>query len=98
MPLIERIARVGKPNPSQRLVRYTRGLTALWCAYFVIAAVLTVAGHLGFRAASLGVASVSATLFIVENWIRRLILFRNEPFPGVVQQLRDTVSVWRPSR
>jgi len=47
MPLIERIARVGKPNPSQRLVRYTRGLTALWCAYFVIAAVLTVGGASG---------------------------------------------------
>jgi uncharacterized membrane protein len=50
MPLIERVARIGKPDLSAALCRYTRRLTALWCIYF----------------------------------------------PGFVQQLRDTVRVWRP--
>ena len=96
MPLIERVARVGKPTLSPALCRYTRGLTAMWCAYFGVAASLSILGEVGFQQASGGVAAVSAALFIGENWVRRLLLFRDEPFPGVVQQVRDTIRVWRP--
>ena len=32
-----------------------------------------------------------------EVWVRRL-LFPREWFPGLFQQIRDTVSVWRPRR
>jgi uncharacterized membrane protein len=41
MPLIERVARIGKPALSAPLCRYARGLTVLWCAYFVVAAILS---------------------------------------------------------
>ena len=98
VPLIERVARVGKPILSPALCRYTRGLTAMWCAYFGVAALLSIVGDLAFEQASVGVAAVSAALFIGENWVRRLLLFRDEPFPGVVQQVRDTIRVWRPAK
>lgn len=94
-PLIERIARIGKPDLSAALCRYTRRLTAAWCAYFVVAAILTVAANLGFEQASIGVATVSALLFVGEYWIRQRI-FPRETFPGLVQQIRDTARVWRP--
>ena len=97
VPLIERVARIGKPDLSPALCRYTRRLTAAWCAYFVVAAVLTVAAHLGFRRASVGVAAASAVLFVGEHWVRPW-LFPGEYFPGLVQQIRDTVQVWRPRR
>lgn len=97
MPLIERIARVGKPALSQALCRYTRRLTVLWCAYFFAAAFLTVAAHLGFQQASVGVAAVSALFFVGEYWLR-LHLFPHETFPSLAQQVRDTVQVWRPRR
>ena len=97
MPLIERVARIGKPSLSAPLCRYTRGLTALWCAYFVVAAVL--AAHAGWRLeqAGVGIAAVSALLFAGEHRVRRLI-FPGEWFPGLTQQVRDTVAVWRPRR
>ena len=96
VPLIERVARVGKPTLSPVLCRYTRGLTVMWCGYFAVAALLSIVGELGFRQASVGVAVLSVALFVGENWVRRLLLFRDEPFPGVVQQVRDTIQVWRP--
>ena len=97
VPLIERVARIGKPDLSPALCRYTRGLTAAWCAYFVVAALLAVAANLGFQQASLGVAAASAVLFVGEHLIRPW-LFPGEWFPGLVQQIRDTVQVWRPRR
>ena len=93
-PLIERIARRGNPVLSAALCRYTRRLTAIWCVYFLIAAALTLAAHVGVRAFGVGVASVSALLFVGEYWLR-LRLFPAESFPGLVQQVRDTASVWR---
>ena len=96
-PLIERIARRGNPVLSAALCRYTRRLTAIWCVYFLIAAALTLAAHVGVRAFGFGVAAVSALLFVGEYWVR-LRLFPGESFPGLVQQVRDTVSVWRPRR
>ena len=97
MPLIERIARRGKPVLSAALCRYTRRLTAIWCLYFVVAASLALAAHAGVRPFGLGVAAASTLLFVGEYWIR-LRLFPGESFPGLAQQVRDTVSVWRPRR
>lgn len=91
MPLIERVARIGKPDLSAALCRYTRRLTALWCIYFVV----TAAASLGFQQASLGVASVSLVFFVGEYWVRRR-LFPSEVFPDLAQQVRDTARVWRP--
>ncbi len=97
VPLIERIARIGKPDLSAALCHYTRLLTALWCVYFIVAAVLTAAANIGFERASVGVAGVSTLFFVGEFWVRRR-LFPGEYFPGMAQQVRDTVRVWRPSR
>lgn len=97
VPLIERVARIGKPDLSAALCRYTRLLTTLWCAYFIAAAALTAAANLGFERASVGVAAVSTLFFVGEFWLRRR-LFPGEYFPGLAQQVRDTVRVWRPSR
>jgi uncharacterized membrane protein len=97
MPLIERVARIGKPDLSPALCRYTRRLTALWCIYFVVAAMLTAAASLGFQQASLGVAAVSLVFFVGEYWVRQR-LFPHEVFPDLAQQVRDTVRVWRPRR
>jgi uncharacterized membrane protein len=96
VPLIERIARLGKPVLSAALCRYARGLTALWSLYFVIAALLPLAAGSGFRTASLGVASMSALLFVGEYWARVFVFFRREPFPGLLQQARDSVRACRP--
>lgn len=93
-PLIERIARRGNPVLSSALRRYTRRLTAIWCAYFLIAAAMTLAAHAGVRPVGLGVAAASALFFVGEYWVR-LRLFPDDSFPGLVQQVRDTVSVWR---
>jgi len=97
MPLIERVARVGKPALSAPLCRYARGLTLLWCVYFVVAAITAALGSWGLAQASVGVAAASALLFVGEHWIRRRI-FPGERFPGLIQQTRDTVGVWRPRR
>ena len=97
LSLIERIARVGKPELSPALCRYTRRLTAMWTLYFLAAAIITVLARPGPERAGLGVATVSALFFVGEMLIRRL-LFPREWFPGPMQQVRDTVSVWRPRR
>jgi uncharacterized membrane protein len=97
VPLIEQVARLAKPSLSEPLCRYTRALTALWCGYFVVAAVSTVVGGWAFEQASVGVTALSAVFFVGEHRIRRLI-FPGESFPGLIQQARDTVTVWRPRR
>jgi uncharacterized membrane protein len=97
VPLIERVARIGKPSLSAPLCRYARALTVLWCAYFVVAAIAAALAGWGFEQASVGIAVVSVVLFVGEHRIRRLI-FPREWFPGLIQQVRDTVQVWRPQR
>jgi len=97
VPLIERVARVAKPALSPELVRYTRLLTALWCSYFVMAAAFNLGADLGFSRVSLGVAATSATFFVLEYRLRRM-LFPGEYFPNLIEQVRDTVRVWRPRR
>lgn len=94
LPLIERIARRSTPDLSPAIVRYTRRLTLLWCAYFAVAAMFTALPHSGHASLGLVVWGGTALLFIGERCVRPL-LFPGEPFPGLLQQLRDTWSVWR---
>ena len=92
-PLITRIARVSDPALAPHLCRYTRRLTAVWTGYFVFAAMLGVFSN----AAGLLVWVGTVILFVGEHWLRPR-LFPGERFPGLRQQLQDTVRVWRPSR
>jgi uncharacterized membrane protein len=95
--LITRIARVSEPDLPAHLVRYTRRLTAIWVAWFVLAAL---AGLLGGRSGpwtGLAVWTGTAALFLGEHWLRPLI-FPDHPFPDLRQQLKDTLQVWRPLR
>jgi uncharacterized membrane protein len=100
-PLIERIARRSTPDMTPGLCRYTRGLTALWCVYFVAAAAITalsqVADLRAYGRTSLVVWGGTVLLFVGERWLRPL-LFPKQAFPGLLQQLRDTWSIWRPAR
>lgn len=94
LPLIERIARVSDPAMSGELRRYTRRLTAVWCAYFAFAALLSVIlGHSMVRTGVL-VWAGTVVLFVGEHWLRPR-LFPGRAFPGLLQQIRDTLSVWR---
>jgi uncharacterized membrane protein len=93
-PLIERIARRSNAALPAPLCRYTRRLTALWCAYFFIAAGLAAVAHRGYAAVSLALWAATALLFVGERWVRTW-LFPDETFPGLWQQLRDTWSIWR---
>ena len=95
-PLIERIARHSNPALPPPLCRYTRRLTALWCAYFVIAAAMTAAASIAYGPVSLAVWTGTIVLFVGERLIRPK-LFPGQVFPGLAQQLRDTWSIWRTS-
>lgn len=96
-PLIERIARHSNPALPAALQRYTRHLTAIWCAYFIIAAAVTATANLAYGPLSLAVWAGTVVLFIGERWVRPK-LFPGEAFPGLTQQLRDTWSIWRTRR
>ena len=93
-PLIERVARHSNPALPAVLCRYTRRLTALWCAYFVVAAVLTATANLAYGPVSLAVWSGTVVLFAGEHWLRPK-LFPGQNFPSLSQQLRDTWRIWR---
>lgn len=99
-PLIERIARRSTPGLSPQLCRHTRRLTAAWCGYFLAAAALSAvdawSGAIGAGRIGLAVLAGSVLMFVGERWARPW-LFPQEPFPGLIQQLRDTWSVFRPS-
>ena len=97
VPLIERIARVSEPELPQPLLRYTRWLTAIWAAYFVLAALLTVTTGSASLGAGAWVWAGTAVLFVGEHWLRPR-LFPGHAFPGLVQQVRDTWSVWHPGK
>ena len=101
-PLIERIARQSRPDMPPALCRYTRRLTAVWCVYFVIAALLSAAAlfetqNIGHLRRSLLIWAGTVVLFVGERMIRPW-LFPGEKFPSLVEQLRDTWSAWRPHR
>jgi uncharacterized membrane protein len=94
-PLITRIARVSEPQMPPAMARYTRRLTAVWCGYFIVMALACLA--FGGSAPWLG-ASVwagTAVLFIGEHRLRPRLL-PGHSFPGLRQQLQDTLRVWRP--
>jgi uncharacterized membrane protein len=95
--LITRIARISDPALPAHLVRYTRGLTAVWSAYFVLAALLAIVPGPLAAWTGLLVWAGTATLFLGEHRLRPH-LFPGHPFPGLRQQLKDTVRVWRPAR
>jgi uncharacterized membrane protein len=97
VPLIERIARVRDPDMPETLKRYTRRLTAVWVAYFVLAALFVLWGGAGMGATALGVWLGTVVLFVGERAVRPL-LFPGRAFPGLLQQVGDTWSVWRPKR
>lgn len=94
-PLIERIARVSNPGLSPVLCRYTRRLTAAWCAYFLIAALLSLTVALPFGLIGALVWGGALLLFLGEHRVR-IRLFPDQEFPGLWQQVRDTWCVWRP--
>ena len=96
-PLIERIARVSDPAMTPPLCRYTRRLTAIWCAYFVTAALASVS--LGDAVPGQGALVLlgSAILFAGEHRLRPRF-FPGQAFPGLLQQVRDTWTVWRPAK
>ncbi|MGL6113196.1 MAG: hypothetical protein ACRC2B_24150 [Rubrivivax sp.] len=97
-PLIERVARRSNAMLPAPLGRYTRWLTAIWCGYFVLAAVLSalLGASGGAELGRFGIAVLfgSVLLFAGEHWVRPRI-FPHEVFPGLLQQLRDTWSIWR---
>jgi uncharacterized membrane protein len=96
-PLITRIARLSEPQLPAAMARYTRRLTAIWCGYFVVMAVLCLV--FGRAAPWLGALAWigTAVLFIGEpRWRPRLL--PGHRFPGLRQQLQDTLRVWRPRR
>lgn len=97
IPLIERIATVSDPEMTQPLRRYTRRLTAVWCAYFVAAALLSIAAAQYPLRAGAWVWAGTAALFVGEHWLRPFF-FPGRVFPSLTQQLRDTWSVWHPGR
>ena len=92
-PLIERFARVSIPDMSPKFRTYTRRLTGIWCAYFVVAAVASVAAN--FAPVSTGVFIWLGTivLFVGEHSLRPLF-FPAQKHPGLLQQIRDTWQVW----
>lgn len=95
--LIERIARVSEPDMPEALCRYTRRLTGIWCAYFVLAALLSLMPGPQFARIGLYVWAGTVVLFVGEHWLRPR-LFPGHVFPGLLQQLRDTWSVWHPRK
>jgi uncharacterized membrane protein len=95
--LITRIARVSEPALPAHLVRYTRRLTGIWTGYFVFAALVGAAAGGSGPWTGLLVWVGTATLFLGEHWLRPH-LFPGHPFPGLRQQLNDTLHVWRPAR
>lgn len=96
MPLIERVARVSDPALSPVLCRYTRRLTAVWCVYFLVAALLSWTAMLPFGSTGALVGLGSLMLFVGEHQLR-IRLFPDQSFPGLWQQVCDTWRVWRPN-
>src|SRR5262249_48147235 len=74
VPLIAQIAQRSRSELPPPLARYTRRLTAIWCGYFVAAAIVS-AILLWLSAASFSLLSVailggSVVLFVGEHWLR----------------------------
>ena len=94
-PLIEQVAKVSTPHLSPALRLYTRRLTALWSVWFAVAALIATVGGFSFGATGLMVWTGTIILFLGEYFLRCEVLFTAEKFPGIGQQVRDTLSVWQ---
>ncbi len=92
-PLIERFARVSTVNMSPSLCRYTRRLTGIWCAYFLVATVVSLAADYAPAWSGLCIWMGSAILFIGEHRLRPKF-FPSHEFPSLMQQVKDTWHIW----
>lgn len=95
VPLIEQIARVGDPQMPDPLRHYTRRLTGIWATYFVCAALVILLVGSAPGVAGLWVWLGTVVLFVGEHRLRPRF-FPGRPFPSLVQQVRDTWTVWHP--
>jgi uncharacterized membrane protein len=94
VPLIEKIARVSRPDLPEILCRYTRHLTLLWFVYLVAAALFLLSEGVAqpIKAASVGFTTM--ILFAGEHCLRKY-LFPEESFPSLFQQVSDTVASFK---
>ena len=94
VPLIEKIARVSRPDLPEILCRYTRRLTMLWFFYLVAAALFLLIEGVAqpIKAASVGVTTM---IFFVGEHCMRKHLFPEESFPSLFQQVSDTIACFK---
>ncbi|WJJ92888.1 hypothetical protein [Neopusillimonas aromaticivorans] len=93
IPLIEQIARVSTPQLTPGLCRYTRFLTALWCAYFLLLLISFFVTDQHTLLRSMFAGAGSALLFLIEYWLRPH-LFKGIAFPDLPTQIADTWRIW----
>ncbi|EJR0356248.1 hypothetical protein N0P71_000537 [Klebsiella quasipneumoniae] len=85
MPIIERLARLRKPDLPERAVRYTRRVTQIWCAFFIInggiALFTALYGDLSLWTAWNGMISylLMGTLMAGEWLVRQRVIKRDKP-------------------
>lgn len=85
MPLVERLARLQDPNLPPEGVRYTRRVTQIWCAFFVlngtIALFTAVHGDMRLWTAWNGMIAylLMGTLMAGEWLVRRRVIKREQP-------------------
>ncbi|HBR2029802.1 hypothetical protein AB6N03_14515 [Klebsiella quasipneumoniae] len=85
MPIIERLARLREPDLPERAVRYTRHVTQIWCAFFIInggiALFTALYGDLSLWTAWNGMISylLMGTLMAGEWLVRQRVIKREKP-------------------
>ncbi|HBT4816554.1 TPA: hypothetical protein NPO41_003139 [Klebsiella quasipneumoniae subsp. quasipneumoniae] len=85
MPIIERLARLREPDLPERAVRYTRRVTQIWCAFFIInggiALFTALYGNLSLWTAWNGMISylLMGTLMAGEWLVRQQVIKRDKP-------------------
>ena len=85
MPIIERLARLREPDLPERAVRYTRRVTQIWCAFFIIngsvALFTALNGDMTLWTTWNGMVSylLMGTLMVGEWLIRQLVVKRDTP-------------------
>lgn len=85
MPIIERLARMREPDLPERAVRYTRRVTQIWCAFFIInggiALFTALYGDLSLWTAWNGMISylLMGTLMAGEWLVRQRVIKRDKP-------------------
>ncbi|MFP8564156.1 hypothetical protein [Klebsiella sp. 1SOBk5mer] len=85
MPIIERLARLREPDLPEQAVRYTRRVTQIWCAFFIInggiALFTALYGDLSLWTAWNGMISylLMGTLMAGEWLVRQRVIKRDKP-------------------